>query len=233
MAARAGCFGGSVVEIGAMVLRGQTLNPSRSLSRMTAPHPTNNWKPARFGVQSLTHSRTVCYRPSRKQARQSFTFFERVLINQADLLARVNALRDQTAQGVLIPVLPDDCPTLPASSPAEMKALNTYLKKKEKLNQMATYFRQSGGKDHKAAARTVLGLLISNSVAKCCSWAGSHGAKEALLDYGNILELVLAALKPKFDMADRSTVADVAKRWLSSSSDRDGGRTNRRHPNKS
>ncbi|KAG0423983.1 hypothetical protein HPB47_000255, partial [Ixodes persulcatus] len=121
-------------------------------------------------------------------------FFERVLINQADLLARVNALRDQAAQGVLIPVLPDDCPTLPASSPAEMKALNTYLKKKEKLNQMATYFRQSGGKDHKAAARTVLGLLISNSVAKCCSWAGSHGAKEALLDYGNILELVLVEL---------------------------------------
>lgn len=157
-------------------------------------------------------------------------FFERVLSNQANLLARVNALRDQAAQGFLIPVLPDDCPTLPASSPAEMKALNTYLKKKEKLDQMATYFRQNGGKDHKAAARTVLGLLISNSVAQRCSWAGSHGAKEALLDYGNILELVLAALKPKFNMADRSTVAAVAKRWLSSSSDRDGGRTNRRRP---
>ncbi|KAM7287836.1 uncharacterized protein ISCGN_031527 [Ixodes scapularis] len=158
-------------------------------------------------------------------------FFERVLSNQANLLARVNALRDQAAQGVLVPVLPDDCPTLPASSPAEMKALNTYLKKKEKLDQMATYFRQNGGKDHKAAARAVLGLLISNSVAKCCSWAGSHGAKEALLDYGNILELVLAALKPKFNMADRSTVAAVAKRWLSSSGDRDGGRANRRRPN--
>lgn len=78
------------------------------------------------------------------------------------------------------------------------------------------------------ATRLVLTQLVGNSVAASCSWAGSQGTKEAFSLQGNILALVLAALKPKFEEADKATVASVAKKWIYASNDRDGGRSLRR-----
>lgn len=131
------------------------------------------------------------------ERREQAAFWEQSLRNQADMLAQLRALRSQGATGVRVPLLPEDCPRLPVQSGDEMRALNAYLANVEKIEQMADYLRQMGGVDEKSAVRTVLTALISNSLAKQCSWAGSKGAKEALSEQGNILALVLGGWQAK------------------------------------
>ncbi|XP_077530884.1 uncharacterized protein LOC144142924 [Haemaphysalis longicornis] len=128
------------------------------------------------------------------------------------------------------PTLPEDCPPppLPVQTAEELKELNCYLGNREKLEMMADYFRQNGGPDYKVAGRTIMSMLVSNSLAKVCSWAGSKGSKEAFADHHNILAHVLAALRPRFPDLDKTTVAAVVKKWIYSASDREGGRNQRR-----
>lgn len=155
-------------------------------------------------------------------------FQERSLKTQAETLAQLSALRGQWGTGAHLAKLPEDCPRLPVESTQEMRELNAYLENVEKLEKTAEYLRQLGGADEKAAVRTILATLITNEVAKQCSWQGSKGTKEAFRKQANILALILAALKPKFAAADKTRVASVVKKWVYCSGDRDGGRTERR-----
>ncbi|XP_077551838.1 uncharacterized protein LOC144166050 [Haemaphysalis longicornis] len=141
-------------------------------------------------------------------------FWDRALRNQADILAQLKAIRTQGATGVRVPVLPEECPRQPAKDVLEMRALNTYLGDVEKLEQMADYLRQIGGADEKAATRAVLSALISNSLGKRCSWAGSKGAKEAISDEKNILALVLAScVRPKYGVRRTAEIRSSDSRW--------------------
>lgn len=156
-------------------------------------------------------------------------FQEQSLKTQADTLAQLSALRGQWgASSARLAKLPEDCPRLPVDSLQEIRELNAYLENVEKLEKTAEYLRQLGGVDEKAAVRAILATLLTNDVAKQCSWQGSKGTKEPFRKQANILALILAALKPKFAAADKTTVAAVVKKWVYCSGDRDGGRTERR-----
>lgn len=160
--------------------------------------------------------------------KEQTAFQERCLQTQSDILAQLSALKSQSTTSVHLPKIPEDCPRLPVESAEEMWELNAYLQDVEKFEKMAEYLRQIGGLDEKATVRNILCVLISNNLAMKCSWLGSKGTKEAVSKQANILAVILAALKPKYGTADKTTVAAVVKKWVYCSGDRDGGRSERR-----
>ncbi|XP_077534768.1 uncharacterized protein LOC144146714 [Haemaphysalis longicornis] len=156
-------------------------------------------------------------------------FMEKVIRNQAEILMEVRAIiRQRVEGGVNVPTLPEGCPHLPVNTTSAIRELNRYLGNREKLQEMAQYFSHMGGYDFKAAARTVLGMVIGQPVALSCSWAGSKGAKQAFGELDNIVSLVLVSIQPRYPDANKVTVAAVIKKWLYSAGDRDGGHTKRK-----
>ncbi|XP_040073352.1 uncharacterized protein LOC120845843 [Ixodes scapularis] len=118
------------------------------------------------------------------QEKSHVAFRDCVLHNQADLLAQVNSLRQQLGNKSLVKVvyLPDDCPSLPVNSLDDLRALNVYLEARDKLQHMVDYYSQKGGTDKNADTRALLTCLVHNDVAARCSWKGSKGRKEPLMN---------------------------------------------------
>lgn len=164
------------------------------------------------------------------QEQRHVAFRECVLRNQADLLAHMSSLRQQMGHKSLLRVvhLPDDCPSLPVDSLGALRALNMYLEARDTLQHMVDYFGQKGGVDKSADTRALLANLVRNDVAGQCSWKGSKGQKEPFNQLKNIMTLLFAAGKIKYDDLTESAVEAVTKKWLSSFVDRDGGRSKRR-----
>ncbi|KAG0444347.1 hypothetical protein HPB47_013901, partial [Ixodes persulcatus] len=83
------------------------------------------------------------------------------------------------------------------------------------------YFARKGGGKYRQDTRSTLAFIVKNDIAGQCSWRGSGGQKQAFHDLKNIMGLLLAASKAKYDEATETTVNDITKKWLSSFVDRE------------
>ncbi|KAL1450345.1 hypothetical protein MTO96_043920 [Rhipicephalus appendiculatus] len=92
------------------------------------------------------------------------------------------------AKSTTAPVLPEDCPRLPAEDAEALLQLEEYLSSPENSEKLVEYFSRFGGTDMQDSVSTLLKHLIT----KQCSWKGSVGKKQLFEKLHNILTMILS-----------------------------------------
>ncbi|XP_037516804.1 uncharacterized protein LOC119393742 [Rhipicephalus sanguineus] len=126
-------------------------------------------------------------------------------------------------------VLPEDCPTIPASTVADVQAIEEYLSSQEHMELLTNYCSRFGGTDFQDTVRILLRNLMTKAASLQFSWKGSRGRKNAFAELKNINNMILACLRAHYpEQASLTKCSVVVKRWLIGAQDREGGRNRRR-----